>query len=147
MGSHERYFKNPNLIDKRSKKIMNLSQKGAKSCELCKYEFQMKTKFNSFRSWRFAKTDIEERKKIFYVNLLYLIGMLCNMWSLASFFTALSFQYRTRLFDWKFYTILIFSFSTFFCIVWLLATLIQIWYAYLMKFIRYNRSIVIISKC
>lgn len=116
---------------------------GSKSCEICKEDFVIKVRANSLTRWKKPIMTAEHRRKFLLMNFLYVVAILCNLWSINSFSGVLLMQFRHGIYDWKFYMIVFFSLSTFFCIIWFLVSLVQIWFEFFLKCVRYNQSFVI----
>lgn len=59
-----------------------LKSNGMKSCELCKFEFIMQTKFRPLKNWQKLDINRIEKRKIFCSVAFHIIAITCVIWSL-----------------------------------------------------------------
>jgi E3 ubiquitin-protein ligase MARCH1/8 len=119
---------------------------GSKKCELCNEQFITKSKLNSWHDFKMCELTPQEKKVLLLTNLLYVIGILCNVWTLLNFINLLSSLMQVNDVGWKFYTILFLCLITNMCIVSLCILIFQVWFRFVQKMIRQNQTTVIISK-
>lgn len=78
-----------------------------KSCELCKYDFQMTTKIKPFRKWQKLEMSMMERRKIMCSVTFHIIAITCVIWSLYVLIDRTTEEIRAGVLEWPFWTKLI----------------------------------------
>jgi len=79
----------------------------AKSCELCKFDFQMTTKIKPFRKWQRLEMSAVERRKITCSVTFHVIAITCVIWSLYVLIDRTTEEIRAGILEWPFWTKLI----------------------------------------
>lgn len=78
-----------------------------KSCELCKFEFVMQTKFKPFRKWEKLEMTAIEHRKIVCSVVFHLLAVVCVIWSLYVLIERTADEIRVGILEWPFWTKLI----------------------------------------
>ncbi len=116
-----------------------------KACELCKFNFVIKSKLKPFKEWKslLSMTSSKLRQKVFIDVLLYMLAIMCNIWTLTSFFEIIVQRIRQSKFDWIYFTVLILSFSSLIGIFCFTFAIIKEFHKIFRKWIKHNRIITV----
>ncbi|XP_055346397.1 E3 ubiquitin-protein ligase MARCHF8-like [Paramacrobiotus metropolitanus] len=79
----------------------------AKTCELCKYEFQMQSKVKPFNEWEKLDMSTMERRKILCSVTFHVIAITCVIWSLYVLIDRTTEEIAKGELEWPFWTKLI----------------------------------------
>ena len=115
-------------------------------CELCSQPFLFTTKLNSLCEFKMLDMTWKEKNVFIATNLMYILGILCNFWTVVNIFSMLSKMIRENKLGWKFNMILLLCVTTNMCILLLSVLITQAWFNLFRKILKFNQSTVIISR-
>lgn len=78
-----------------------------KSCELCKFDFEMTTRIKPFRKWQKLEMTTVERRKIMCSVTFHIIAITCVIWSLYVLIDRTTEEIKAGELEWPFWTKLI----------------------------------------
>ncbi len=112
-----------------------------KSCELCKFNFIIRSRIKPFKNWTSLNsvTSSKSKKKLCVDVFLYFLAIICNIWTLTSFFDIIVNRLRESRYDWIYFSVLALSFTSLIGIVCFTLAIIKEFHKLIHKWIQFNR--------
>jgi E3 ubiquitin-protein ligase MARCH1/8 len=112
-----------------------------KSCELCKFHFIIRSRLKPFKDWSNINnvTSSKSKKKLFVDVFLYFLAIVCNVWTLTSFFDIILNRFRESRYDWVYFSVLALSFTSLVGIFCFTLAIIKEFHKLIYKWIQFNR--------
>jgi hypothetical protein len=112
-----------------------------KSCELCKFHFIIRSRLKPLKDWSSLNnvTSSKSKKKLFVDLFLYFLAIVCNIWTLTSFFDIIINRLRESRYDWVYFSVLALSFTSLIGIVCFTLAIIKEFHKLIYKWVQFNR--------
>jgi len=114
---------------------------GNKSCELCKYNFIMKKNLKPIKKWQNFQLTKESKRKILFDMLVYILAIICNIWTIVIFSNIIISRLKNQNIDWVLFMVLILCSICWIGMIWFAYFFIKLNYILIKKWIDYNRDI------
>ncbi|KAH9419960.1 hypothetical protein DERP_001793 [Dermatophagoides pteronyssinus] len=111
-------------------------------CELCKYNFKLKTKNKPLLQWKCLNMTNSERRKLFLHVSFNLISMICVFWSIWVIAERASLEISNRL-GWKFWIKMVVITIGLICGIIFIVFQLRLYFSIFSRWKQYNQIVII----